>query len=79
MPLSASNRAHRLMRSAVSGRWSATTEWPESATSRGSCCPLTWLWQGVMSALQARSVIADIGRDASPFLGTQPLSAAYLT
>ena len=41
--------------------------------------PTDGLWQGVMDALQAPSVVSDMGADAAamPFLSTLPLTPAY--
>jgi ABC-2 type transport system permease protein len=41
--------------------------------------PTDGLWNGVMSALQHRSVISDMGPDAAamPFLSTLPMTPAY--
>lgn len=42
--------------------------------------PTDGLWQGVMHALQARSVLTDVGGDAAaiPFLSTSELTPQYL-
>jgi hypothetical protein len=41
--------------------------------------PTDGLWNGVMAALQAPSVVSDMGVDAAamPFLSTLPLTPAY--